>query len=180
MSKIKMAVLGAIVTLLAAVGVQAATLTAAHAASYSSTNCIKYNASGPSDGVKTCLRVAWRSQNDGTGVVFEAIEVTTEYGCGTLHDWPYGPENYTKWINPRTDNVQNAWDWGYEATCNYTHNGMSDAGTDTGAMHVTHGMKARSQITLDDWLFWRIRVEPDGGREWLESWHEECAEVAMC
>ena len=178
MSKIKMAVLGAIAVLFAALGVQAVT-SPAHAGGgfWNGTDCILYNGGGPGDPVKTCLEVSWDAQGDGEGVRLEKFRITTPQGCGKLENWPYANFDaiYEKLANG--DNYR-VWSQDYLETCTTTYD-VSVTGAERGAMSLEVTMKARADNRPDDWLWWDIWMYPEGDRVW-HSTHTVCFDTSAC
>jgi hypothetical protein len=77
MRKIKAAAIAACLTLLAVLGITAATTTPAQALNYSE-RCITTPA-----GVKTCVRVDW---NGGSNIQVRYVNMRTPEGCGKLED----------------------------------------------------------------------------------------------
>lgn len=173
-----MMVLGAIIALL--VPAVAMAPVPAYAATWSTEDCIKYNASGPGDGVKTCLAVTWSDQGDGSGVVLQAMRVDTEYGCSTLKEWPYG-DLWAYMENPRNGNHVWSKTQDYAKSCDFAWTGIDARGSDKYSMDVYLGMQSRATFPIpDDWLEWKVNIEPDGGRTWIFSRHEECSSDPHC
>lgn len=86
--------------------------------------------------VKTCAQVRWDTQNDGTGIVLEFLDVDTPEWCSSLT--AYGEDAYKKANALMSDADQSPtpyqqWQWGVEP-CNWNKDHSSIRGADVGPM----------------------------------------------
>lgn len=133
---------------------------------YQTRECINY-----SGGYTTCLRVGWSRQSDGEGVRLEQMYVTTPNQCWLMEPLAY-TDTQAWWMNP-TGAIDYYYDFGNEWNCDYVKD-VSNNGKEKGVMELKYTTNAHVVTrTGFDHLVWKVQLQPDGGKDWQLSYHED-------
>lgn len=116
---------------------------------------------------KTCLRLEWQLQGDGSGVRLRSWQITTPEGCGSLESEYGGDRRYNqtrfRWIDRFGE--EKVTYYPEYMSCTWTYGALANPnliGTHTGAMNFTLRTQARVNNGGDSFLCWGVRIMEDG------------------
>lgn len=129
-------------------------------------------------GIKTCLTLNWRKQDDGDGVYLEAIAGRTRDGCDMLEDsgGKYVNASFS-YVDPSSYATDYYYAPPYGLHCGFTLD-TENPGSDHGSMQVNARMTVRIDQDQDRTLFAAIKIKPSGKSRVVYAFTRDAARVA--
>ena len=130
------------------------------------------------DGIKTCISLAWRKQDDGDGVYLEAIAGRTRHGCDMLEQTggKYVDASFS-YVDPSSYATDYYYAPGHGLGCGFTLD-TENPGSDHGSMQVNARMTVRIDQDRDRLLYAAIKIKPSGKSRVVYAFTRDPARVA--